>query len=248
MNTLPMILQDLERAVIRKHPYPFMRGAISWDSNFVRELNSEIYALDPSWWHRYDSRIEKKTTLSDWSRFGPQIYRVFSYLCGNNVSTLLGKKFGYKELVPDFGLHGGGIHSCEDGGILNPHLDYDLHPRTLFRRRVNLVIYINPLFHSATHGGALGLYAKSDNLDFSGDLVEELAIEGLCFIAFDTSRHSWHGLTSPVRGQRRLSLAMYYVEPTERDSDSSGARTRVKFSPTIGQRNNKIVLEDICHR
>ena len=43
-----------------------------------------------------------------------------------------------KSLYPDYGLNGGGLHLMKDKGILNPHLDYVIHPKINLVRKFNL--------------------------------------------------------------------------------------------------------------
>lgn len=243
-----MILDDFKNVTVENDPYPHARGELSWNSKFAEDLNAEMLSIRTEDWYRYENSIEKKLTLSDWSKFGPRVYQIFSRLCSQEVVDIFRQKFGYENLVPDFGLHGGGMHRHENGGVLNPHLDYDVHPKIYSRRRINLIMYVNPHFSSHLHGGSLGLYARSERDDLCGEMVKELIIDGLCFVAFDTSQNSWHGLATPVIGQTRLSLAMYYVEPIEIDSEQQALRKRARFSPTVAQRKNTEVLRDIQTR
>ena len=46
----------------------------------------------------------------------------------------------------DIGLHGGGVHlNQRSGGNLNLHKDYSIHPKLGMMRKLNLIIYMNPM-------------------------------------------------------------------------------------------------------
>ena len=46
---------------------------------------------------------------------------------------------GIPVLLPDNGLNGGGWHIHANGGKLNPHLDYSMHPKLPYQRKIILL-------------------------------------------------------------------------------------------------------------
>ena len=189
------------------------------------EIAREFPHPDDNCWFRYNNPLEIKQTCNDWSKFGPATYRAFTSLCQADFTQFLSHHV-QEELVPDYGLHGGGLHQHGRGGKLNVHLDYNIHPKVNLQRRLNIIVYVTPNWDE-DWGGHLGLY------DNKKRLVKAISPEFNRGVIFDT-RGSWHGLPEPItcpEDVTRNSLAMYYLcEPGITDG-----RKRALFSPTEDQ-------------
>lgn len=175
-------------------------------------LVEEFPRLDAPLWAEYDNPIEVKKTCNHWDRFPPTTYAVFHYLNSAAFVSQVAAMVGC-ELFPDPGLHGGGWHTHGRGGKLNVHLDYSIHPKLGFERRVNLIVYLSPGWNDAW-GGALGLWGHDRAANGPGALVKQVRCRFNHAILFDTSQNSWHGLPEPLTcpaGVTRNSLAVYYV-------------------------------------
>ena len=203
------------------------------------DFNSDI-------WRKYDNPIEVKKLCNHWDKFGPTTYTLFQYLNSSEfiaaIETLVGC-----ELLPDFGLNGGGLHTHRSGGKLNTHLDYSLHPKLGLERRLNLLIYVTPNWNPVW-GGSLGLWAQAKNEKAPGELVKTIAPEFNTAVLFDTTQDSWHGLPDPIacpESITRNSLAVYYLcEPGVKTE----ARGKALFAPNKDQENNPEILELIKKR
>jgi hypothetical protein len=186
-------------------------------------------------WFEYNNPIEKKKTLSDWLKFPELTYSVFTEFCSADFAQALSNVMG-EVLVPDYGLHGGGLHIHGNGGNLNPHLDYSTHPKLAMQRKLNLIVYLT------TPGcGNLGLWAKGDR---PGGLVKEIEPRANRAVIFDTE-NSWHGLVDKMECQEgiyRKSLAMYYLI----DAAGSG-RKRALFAPREDQKHD-VSLAEFCRK
>lgn len=55
-------------------------------------------------------------------------------------------------------MHGGGWHVHANNGNLNPHLDYTIHPKVKYQRRLNLIIYLEESYKDK-YGGHLGFWS-----------------------------------------------------------------------------------------
>lgn len=222
--------------IIDTHPYwhcvidDFFENPIS--------LTREFPAKDDDCWFRYDNPLEVKQTCNDWHSFKPETYKRFQNLLSPFFIEILENLTG-EHLIPDLGLHGGGMHQHGRGGKLNVHLDYNLHPKLHLQRRLNLIVYLTPGW-KPEWGGHLGLYNDPDTL------VKTVEPKFNRAIIFDT-RGSWHGLPAPLTcppDVTRNSFAVYYLcEPTTTDS-----RTRALFAPTAEQKGDADVDKLIRQR
>jgi hypothetical protein len=195
-------------------------------------------------WFEYNSPLEVKKTCSDWSKMPPSAYEFFMQACSPHFVTIFSEAFGV-QLIPDIGLHGGGMHTHGPGGKLNPHLDYSLHPKMRLQRRVNLIVYVTPDWQEEW-GGHLGLW--SGDSEKPDKLVAEIAPLFGRAVLFDTTENSWHGLSREVKcplDVSRNSFAMYYLaEPKE----GAATNRRAKFAPTPDQEGDPEVMSIIHSR
>ncbi len=217
----------------------------------AKALAEEFPAYDSPAWRSYASPVQVKKTLNAWDRFPPATYRVFFELNGAPFVAAFSALFGRgKTLFPDAGLHGGGWHSHKKGGKLNTHLDYDIHPKTGLRRKLNLLVYLNPHWR-AEWGGALGLWGRGKTPGAAGAMQAEIAPLFNRAVVFDTTCESWHGMTGAVQspeGEERRSLALYYLCAPPKRASAGDDRRRALFLPSAEQENSPEVLEYIRRR
>ena len=230
-----------------KNAVPFDHCIIEefFDSSLAFKLEEECPGLEDDLWHVYDNAIEVKKTTNIWHHFGPNTYRVLSYLNSPTFVNMLSDQLGIPGLKPDIGLNGGGWHIHGPGGLLNAHLDYSLHPKLGLQRKLNLIIYLNSEWQSSW-GGSLGFWDHCDNQP--ANLVKSVTPSFNRAVLFDTTQQSWHGLTEAVscpQGQARKSLAVYYLVDPPRDADP---RSKALFAPTEEQKCDPSVLSLIKKR
>lgn len=138
---------------------------------------------------------------------------------------------GIKNLLPDTTIEGGGIHQSEQGGFLNIHADFTVHPhKKNWRRRVNVLIYLNKDWDES-YRGALELWEK----DMSKCTVKIAPIFNRVVI-FNTDDDSYHGFPDPIQcpeNVTRKSIALYYF--TEEETGSFKRKsTNYKARPEDG--------------
>ena len=218
-----------------------------FDKEIALQLESEIPNYDSDIWHVYSNAVENKKTCNNWNIFPELTYQVFSYLSSSEFVSILSKGiFNDKELYSDFGLNGGGWHIHKQGGRLNPHLDYSIHPKLGLERKFNLIIWLNSKWKSE-YGGDLGFWGNTIDNKPSKILVSKEPKFNRA-ILFDTTQNSWHGLKGDLscpENQFRKSLAVYYLcDPSKMASN----RKKALFSPTDDQKNDKKVLNLIKAR
>jgi Rps23 Pro-64 3,4-dihydroxylase Tpa1-like proline 4-hydroxylase len=211
------------------------------------QLESEFPDFDSDKWHEYNNAIEVKRVCNNWNVFPPTTYQVFNYLNSNEFLKILRSViFQNKELYPDVGLNGGGWHIHKQGGKLNTHLDYSLHPKLGLQRKLNIIIYLNSNWKKEWDGN-LGLWSNKSNKK-PGKLVKQIEPKFNRAVLFDTTQNSWHGLPNPLKCPKtefRKSLAVYYLcEPPEKVNK----RGKALFAPTDQQANDKSVIDLIKKR
>ncbi|MGH9722198.1 MAG: 2OG-Fe(II) oxygenase [Bryobacteraceae bacterium] len=120
---------------------------------------------------------------------------------------------GIPKLLYDPEYAGGGAHENLSGQDLDPHVDFNFHPRTQLHRRLNLIVFLNPEWDQ-DWGGALELHT-GPTLPAEENLIRKVVpLENRCII-FETSERSWHGfprIESP--GPSRRSIAVYFYTKT----------------------------------
>ncbi len=117
---------------------------------------------------------------------------------------------GIDCLLPDPALVGGGLHAVLPKGRLEIHADFNAHPTTHFKRRVNLLLYLNRNWHNEYEG----------NLElWNTDMTECVhSIEPIFnrITIFNSTDDSFHGHPKPLacpENRMRKSIAVYYYSP-----------------------------------
>ena len=215
------------------------------DNFFNNKIANELSHLFPKYnsniWHEYKNKIEIKKTCNNWNSFDKLTYSIFLELNSDIFVKLLSKKMKI-NLISDPGLHGGGWHIHSNKGNLNPHIDYSVHPKIDFQRRINLIIYLEKNYKTR-YGGHLGLWSHDAKNNQPGKLIKEVFPKFNRAIIFDTSQNSWHGLSRIVslpRNIYRKSIAVYYLSKLKKNHLKN---QRALFAPRENQKNLKDVLE-----
>ena len=130
------------------------------------------------------------------------------------------------------------------GGNLNPQLDYSNHPKCGLRRKLNILSYLSQYLRPSKHKGHLGLWSHDEANNQPKELIKEVAPVFNRAIIFDTTQHSWHGMSQQLqvpKGIYRKSLAVYYLtEPKQAESHQ-----RAASAPRETPKNDKKDLKAI---
>lgn len=193
------------------------------------------------------SCLENKKTNNQWNKFPPCTYRTFFEFGKESFLKNIRDLTSCKDLVFDYGLHGGGWHMHTRGGNNNVHLDYNIHPKTGLQRKVNIIVYLTKDWKKEW-GGGLELW--SHDFETNQPKACEKVVDNIFnrAIIFDTTQNSWHGLPNQINcpeGVIRKSLAAYYLQPAPAITENRG---RALFSPREDQKNDSQVYELIKQR
>jgi hypothetical protein len=229
-----------------KNKEPFDHCVIDgfFEDTIADKLEAEFPPYDDPRWFHYHNPLEDKKALNVWGEFPTNTLETFRALNSEKMTKLLTTAIG-AQIYADPDLHGGGWHIHKRGGKLNPHLDYEIHPKLRLLRKIN--IYLSSKLEAA-HGGGLGLWDHSEKTNQPGSLRRSIQPKFNRAVIFDATQKSWHGICSPLtppEGIYRKSLAVYYLMAP---GNYTGERERALYAPTDNQKNDKLVLDLIKRR
>jgi Rps23 Pro-64 3,4-dihydroxylase Tpa1-like proline 4-hydroxylase len=218
-----------------------------WKPEVAEQIYTEFLDYDSDQWNGvYRNALEDKKTCNSWDKFPAMTYRAFDFLMYGFVPAIQ-QLTGIADLRGDTGLHGGGWHAHSKGGKNNIHLDYDIHPKMLLQRKINIIVYMTPEWDPTWNGG---LELWSHNAETSGPLECVKSVENKFnrAVIFDTTQNSWHGLPKELNcpaGVVRRSMAAYYLTTP---ATNATERKKALFAPYGAQANDPEVLELIKKR
>jgi Rps23 Pro-64 3,4-dihydroxylase Tpa1-like proline 4-hydroxylase len=165
-----------------------------------------------------------KSTVERIRGLGPSYATLDDLIRSRDFLDLVGRITGISDLLYDPDYFGGGTHENREGQDLDPHVDFNRHPREGWHRRLNLIVYLNHEWEDAW-GGSLELHSDPRAADDRTILVTPLF--NRCVI-FETTEWSWHGfnritLPSTHAALTRKSIALYFYtkeRPAEELADT----------------------------
>jgi Rps23 Pro-64 3,4-dihydroxylase Tpa1-like proline 4-hydroxylase len=167
-------------------------------------------------WIQYKHQNENKLGLTKRDMFPLQLALIVDELNSPEFVGWLSELTGIPGLMADHSMEGGGLHQSTRGGFLNIHTDFSMHHyHKTWRRRVNLILYLNPDWQ-AEWGGAIELWDTQ---------MRNCEAKYLPFLnhalIFTTDEKSLHGFPDPLQcpeDESRKSVALYYYTAEEEGS------------------------------
>jgi Rps23 Pro-64 3,4-dihydroxylase Tpa1-like proline 4-hydroxylase len=215
-NRLPEIKQDYQS----KEPFKY----VVFEEFFPPKVAEEIYQNYPK---IENDKWDGTTYLDQKNKFQKTIFEedsmmdtVFKELNSQEFLNWLQDLTEMEdEILGDEDLFGGGLHQSIKGAFLNVHVDYNMHPKTRFHRRLNVLVYMNKDWKEE-YEGHLELWDLSS--DKNGKMLGKYApIFNRCVI-FETNEISFHGHPTPLNTPEninRKSIATYYYTKTRPASE-----------------------------
>ena len=198
---------------------------------------------DPSTddWTQYKHRNQDTLGMAKRDLFPAAIGQVTDELNSDAFVAWLSRLTGIPDLAADPSLEGGGLHHSGRGGFLNIHTDFSHHHyHKHWRRRVNLILYLNPAW-DVEWGGAIELW----DVGMKRCVVKYPPLLNHVLI-FNTDQRSLHGYPDPLEcpeHQSRKSFALYYYS-VESDSQFSLRSTTYRPRPGEGIINSALISLD----
>lgn len=179
---------------------------------FARRLLEQFPGFEQGDFLGEDGRPGGKSTCERIRALGDGYAALDDMVRSPEFLRLLGEITGIDGLLYDPSYLGGGTHDNRHDAVLQAHVDFNFHPLRRWRRRLNLIVYLNQDWQD-DWGGALELFRDPAR-------APEHAIApafNRCVI-FETHDHSWHGfsriaLPEDRRDRERRSVALYFYTP-----------------------------------
>src|ERR1700689_2935903 len=155
---------------------------------------------------------------------------------------------GIKGLIPDQHFAGAGFHEVSEGGHLDIHADFNLHPMMRLERRINVLIYLNKGWREE-YGGCFEIWGTKMTR-----CCKRIVPGFNTCVVFNTSSTSFHGNPVQVKhpgGQPRRAIALYYYTATWDDTRRAHP-TRFKVRPDYADESDSRVrinegVESVMH-
>jgi hypothetical protein len=236
-------LPELTRQYMAAQPYPHAVFDDFLDPRVVEKAASEFPSLEADEWIGYLHLNERKFGSTHPEQWGPTLQGIAAELMSERFLAFLSRLTGIDGLMIDESFEGGGLHQSVEGGFLNVHADFTVHPHHRdWRRRVNLLLYFNDDW-PAEFGGDLELWSR----DMSRCEVRVPPTINRA-VVFTTDPDSFHGHPDPLRcppGVARRSMALYYFTQETKPYVRS---TEYRARPGDGWRRVPIYLDKMVLR
>lgn len=208
------MLQPLDREALRRQyteaePFPFVKIENFLAPAFARAVAAAYPSFDEALnrGKTFKSVNErKKVQITDRMRFPEPIAQLAAELASSSFLSDLSFVTGIPDLLADEELVGGGMHMTGSGGRLDVHVDFNYIEKRKLHRRLNLLVYLNPVWEE-DWGGHLQLWDRQ----VRNCREEFVPVFNRCVI-FETSDISFHGVTpiTTAAPLPRISFATYY--------------------------------------
>src|SRR5215471_407040 len=205
----PLDRKALQRQYREARPFPFVKIERFLDPSFAEEVASAYPSFDDAAGQGRAFRSvneRKKIQITDSKLFPGPVARLSEALAAPTFVSDLSYVTGIPDLLADEQLTGGGIHMTGPGGRLDVHVDFNYMDDRKLHRRLNLLLYLNPIWDEQW-GGHIQFWDK----DVKNCRQIFAPSMNRCVI-FETSDISFHGV-SPVASAApfpRISFAAYY--------------------------------------
>jgi hypothetical protein len=216
-------------------PFPLLLIDDFLDTDTAEGLLAEFPGQDAMPKSR-DYMFGDKHELSSVGEQGPTSKAFYDALLGPQFQEFIRKLTG-RELFVDPAFHGGGFHQSGDGGFLDTHVDFNMHPmHSDWLRVLNILLYLNKDWKKE-YDGRLMVKARPDDEPRG---IEPVFNRGLLMLTDDHSFHGFKKMSLPP-GVTRKSIATYAYELVP--EGSIDART-TGWSPEEGGTIKKAVARN----
>lgn len=203
--------EEYRKSWMSKQPFKFL----VIDNFLLPDKAEELYQAYP----KIEEAVWENTTyINQKNKFvktkfddAPVLERIFEELNSESFRELLGEITNVDGILGDEELFGAGLHQSIKGAFLDVHVDFNIHPKTGYHRRMNLLIYMNKDWQES-YNGYLELWDMSKK-----KRIEYISPKFNRAVIFETNEVSFHGHPKPLNtpiGISRKSISVYYYTPS----------------------------------
>ncbi len=205
-------------------PFPHVVIDAFFAPGFAERLLAEFPAFERGNYVGDDGQPGGKSTSDKVRELGPAYRELDDAIQSPAFLGALSRLTGVDDLLYDRWYLGGGTHENRDGMSLDPHVDFNFHPSERWHRRLNLIVYLNPVWQPEW-GGCFELF-RDPHASPRPDVRIAPAFNRCAL--FETSERSWHGfdtirLPPDHADLTRRSIALYFYT-RERPADEVADR------------------------
>ena len=192
-------------------PFPHLVIDNLWNPAVLRAARDEFPAPGDLRWITYNDPEDRGKKAGAVNMWGPHTREFFAEVRSAPFTRVMEAATGIAPLTADD--IGGGMHETGEGGRLEMHVDFNIHPGDpTLERRLNLLVFLNDWWDPGW-GGVLYLGDRKQ--------VEVVPLFNRTVI-FECSDQSFHGHPDPIVGDhRRRSLACYFYAPVRAETGAA---------------------------
>jgi hypothetical protein len=182
----------------------------------------------------YGGEHKRQIMPEDCDRYARELFQFFN---SRPVLQFLEGLTGIEGLLPDPYYMGGGFHEISRGGRLGVHADFRINDQLHLRRRLNLLIYLNPEWDDEW-AGHLELWSR----DMTQCVQKVAPLLNRC-VVFNTEADTWHGHPDPLNipdGRTRRSMALYYYSASKNVYNETPARSTMYVARPHDSKEDKV--------
>jgi hypothetical protein len=207
------------------------------EPDFCGQLMTQFPAFDPS--HAITERGQpgRKAVIGALPRLGAAYQRFDQLMRDTEFLGLISRITAIPKLLYDPEYVGGGTHENLSGKELEPHVDFNFHPRRRWHRRLNLIVFLNPQWER-DWGGCLELIRDPWTSPSASDGEQVVPLANRAVI-FETNEYSWHGferiqLPPSASVASRRSIAVYFYSHERPVSETAVSHSTVYVPRALG--------------
>lgn len=195
----------LHNAYQTNKPYPNIVLKDVFNDATLLQASDEFDLVD-NWKAHNHNHVANKFSLSDYNEMGSACQQIIDSMSTPKFLDWLSKMTGYRSLIADEDLSGGGLHKTTNGGYLHVHRDFNYNKYMKANRRVNAIVFLNPNWELSWHG-ELELW--------SDERVGKRIYPEFGDLAIFNTTDAYHGHPHPLKfpdGEDRKGISLYYYQ------------------------------------